>query len=409
MPFTIVRDDITRQHTDAIVNAANEQLLRGGGVCGAIFAAADGPRLQRACQRIGRCPTGGAVLTESYGLPAPYIIHAVGPVWRGGGQGEEQLLRHCYRSALGLAQDKGLTSVSFPLISSGIYGYPKAEALRVATEEISAFLLAHEDMEVRLVVFDQQAFDIGEARFSAIAAYIDQNYVDAHRSQRQIWETGALPKLAPAPRKSGQSFRASQAVPELRQEGLHQPERPANTPPVCIGFCPHCGSPLQSGAVFCQACGARITPIPEETEASVASRALFGGVPCAAAQQEELTGLQDRLRHLDDSFSVYLLHLIDRAGKTDAQVYKKANIDRKLFSKIRKPDYQPSKVTALALAIALELSIDDTADLLARAGYALSPSSKFDLIVSYFIEQGNFNIFEINEALFRFEQHLLGA
>lgn len=154
MPFEIVRGDITKMKVDAIVNAANNRLLRGGGVCGAIFAAAGARELQDECAKIGFCPTGGAVITDGFGLPARYVIHTVGPVWQGGGEGEERLLSSCYKSSLELARGKRLSSIAFPLISSRIFGYPAEKALGVARTAITDFLRGGDDMGVYLVIYD---------------------------------------------------------------------------------------------------------------------------------------------------------------------------------------------------------------------------------------------------------------
>lgn len=327
MPLLFIRNDITKMPVDAIVNAANESLLGGGGVDGCIHRAA-GPELLAECRRLGGCRTGEAKLTGAYRLPCRYVIHTVGPVWRGGGHGEREQLVSCYRASLLLAQEHGCETVAFPLISSGIFGYPKDQALRVAVDTIGAFLLEH-DMTVYLVIFDRSAYQISGKLFADIAEYIDDHYVEAHT------DLGAE---------------------RLRRGALHR-EMAA---PMCA--------------------------------------------PMAAP------ALDDLLEHLDAGFSETLLRLIDRSRKKDSEVYKKANVDRKLFSKIRNnPNYKPSKPTALAFAIALELDLEETKDLLARAGYALSASSKFDVIVEYFIRQRNYDIFAINEALFAFDQSLLGA
>ena len=327
MPLLFIRNDITKMPVDAIVNAANESLLGGGGVDGCIHRAA-GPELLAECCGLGGCRTGGAKLTGAYRLPCRDVIHTVGPVWRGGERGEREQLVSCYRNSLRLAKEHGCETVAFPLISSGIFGYPKDQALRVAVDTIGAFLLEH-DMTVYLVIFDRRAYQISGKLFADIAEYIDDHYVEAHT------DPGAE---------------------RLRRGALHR-EMAA---PMCA--------------------------------------------PMAAP------ALDDLLEHLDAGFSETLLRLIDRSGKKDSEVYKKANVDRKLFSKIRNnPNYKPSKPTALAFAIALELDLAETKDLLARAGYALSASSKFDVIVEYFIRQRNYDIFAINEALFAFDQSLLGA
>ena len=332
MPLIIVRNDITTMRVDAIVNAANESLLGGGGVDGCIHRVA-GPELLAECRRLGGCRTGEAKLTRGYRLPCKYIIHTVGPVWHGGDHGEQEQLVSCYRTSLALARKHHCQTVAFPLISSGVYGYPKEQALRTAMDAIGAFLLEH-DMTVYLVIFDRSAYQISSRLFADIAAYIDDHYVDAHtdfiRSRPCPASIPVETQMAPSPAFS-----------------------PASRPP---------------------------------------------------------RSLDDRLKHLDAGFSETLLTRIDRSGKKDSEIYKRANVDRKLFSKIRSnPDYRPSKPTALAFAIALELDLTETRDLIARAGYAISRSSKFDVIIEYFISQRNYNIYEINEALFAFDQSLLGA
>lgn len=330
MPLIIVRNDITKMSVDAIVNAANETLLGGGGVDGCIHRAA-GPELLAECRTLGGCKTGDAKITKAYRLPCQYVIHTVGPVWNGGSHGEWELLVSCYRTSLALAKEHGCETVAFPLISSGIFGYPKDQALRVAVDTIGEFLL-HNDMTVYIVIFSRTAYQISSKLFADIAEYVDDHYVDAHTdSQRE----------------------------RLRRRSV-----------------------LESRTLSADATAA----------------------PMAVG------GLDSLLAHLDAGFSETLLKLIDRSGKKDAEVYKKANVDRKLFSKIRNnPDYKPSKATAIAFAIALELNLDETRDLVARAGYALSASSKFDVIIEYFIRQKKYDIFEINEALFAFDQSLLGA
>lgn len=153
MSFEIAHGDITKINADAIVNAANSMLQMGGGVCGAIFRAAGAIQLQKACNEIGRCETGQAVITKGFELPAQYIIHTVGPIWRGGMNGEAERLASCYRNCLELAKKHHITSVAFPLISSGIYGYPKEEALQIAIEAIGSFL-KESDLTVYLVLYE---------------------------------------------------------------------------------------------------------------------------------------------------------------------------------------------------------------------------------------------------------------
>ena len=341
MPLEIVRNDITKMKVDAIVNAANESLLGGGGVDGAIHRAA-GSGLLAECRTLGGCKTGKAKITGGYNLPAKYVIHTVGPIYDDGKHGEKVLLESCYRKSLALAKEHQCETVAFPLISSGVYGYPKDQALKVAIDVISDFLLENE-MTVYIVIFDKAAYKISEKLFSDIAEYIDDNYVDEHTDySRERIRMNALPSMAPRRRQK------------------------------------------KTDDDFLEMCD------------------------CKAMLAED--DLDAKLKQIDESFSQMLLRKIDEKGMTDAECYKKANIDRKLFSKIRSDIYyKPSKPTALAFAISLELSLDETEDMLRKAGFALSHSNKFDIIIEYFISKGNYNIFEINEALFAFDQSLLGA
>lgn len=347
MPLQIVRQDITKMQCDAIVNAANSTLLGGGGVDGAIHAAA-GPELLAECRTLGGCLPGYAKLTKGYRLPAKYVIHTVGPVWRGGYGGECEVLQACYRNCLAIARKEGFESIAFPLISAGAYGYPREEALQIAMRTISDFL-EDADMMVYLVVYDKNTFQVSKSLIADIAEFIDEQYVGEHFFPRA------------APRQIPLAEDASEYSAPARYNCAPAPQAPA----------------------------------PKK---SFLGRAF------------EKLSLDDLLGQVDESFSQMLLRKIDEKGMTDAQCYKKANIDRKLFSKIRKDiHYKPSKVTAIAFAISLELSLEETKDLLQKAGYALSHSSKFDIIIEYFIRKGIYDIYEINQALFAFDQVLLGG
>ena len=361
MPLQIIRQDITKLPCDAIVNAANSSLLGGGGVDGAIHRAA-GPRLLAECRTLGGCPTGEAKITKGYDLPCKYVIHTVGPIWNDGSHGERALLESCYRSSLALAEAHGCESVAFPLISAGAYGYPKDQAIRVAVDTIGDFLAKSDaDMLVYLVVFGHGAFQLSSKLYSGVQSYIDAHYVDAHtdyahESRRERWARLAA----------------------LRNKA-------ADEEAICFGAAP--------------------SPSMRPPAAGAAMHA-----PMSDAAPVSGKRLEDAVRQIDESFSQMLLRKIDEKGMKDAECYKKANVDRKLFSKIRgNPLYKVSKPTAIAFAVALELPPEEARELLQKAGFALSHSNLFDVIVEYFIENGNYDVLQINEALFSYDQSLLGG
>ena len=359
MPFEIVRNDITNMQVDAIVNTANPRPIVGYG-CDAGIHHKAGPQLLAARKAIGDIYVGHAAITPGFALDAKYVIHAVGPVWQGGDHGEAELLRRCYDRALALAAEHKCESVAFPLLCAGNHGFPKPLALQTAIAAFSTFLMDHE-MQIYLVVFGRQAFGLSEKLFQSVESFIDENYI----REKTLDEYGVADKC-----------HVRQMERDQIQNALEQQRRRR----------------------YAQA-------LREEMAMPAPADAVCG--KAAVSGKDDLAEL---LRQTDAGFSETLLKLIDRTGKKDAEIYKRANVDRKLISKIRNnPQYKPSKTTALAFAVALELDLEETRDLIGRAGYALSRSSKMDVIVEYFIRQGNFDMFELNETLFAFDQPLLGS
>ena len=353
MPFEMVRNDITKMNVDAIVNTANRSLLGGGGVDGAIHKAA-GPELLEECRTLGGCETGEAKITKGYRLPARYVIHTVGPVWHGGTSGEKELLSACYRHSLELAAAHGCETVAFPMISAGAYGYPRDKALAVAVDEITRFLLDH-DMTVYLVVFGRESLMTGKKLFRDIQEYIDDVYAETRirrrrdRSREHLWRNDEKAAL-------DLDLQISQNI-------------------------------------------------YEEARLNSAPSAPLGAMGCGAGPDWDAI-----LKKTDEGFSKALIRLIDEKGLTDVECYKKANVDRKLFSKIlSNPDYRPSKPTVLAFAVALELSLPEAEALLKKAGFSLTRSREFDIILEYCLSHRYYNLYEINEFLFEHDQPLLGS
>lgn len=339
MPLQIVRQDITKMNVDAIVNTTNEEMIGYSGVDLAIHTAA-GPELDAECARLAPLGLGQAKLSGGYRLPSKHVIHTSGPTWRGGLLGESIILRSCYTESLKLAVASGCRSVAFPLISSGVYGYPKDQVLKFAVQTITEFLFEHE-LTVYLCVFDKESYSFSQKLFSDIKAFINDEYVDRH---------------------DGDFYEALDAS-------------------------------FEDHALFCR-------KAPPSASQKLA-------MPRSIAPRQSL---HDYMKQMDKSFAQMLFDLIDESGMTDVECYKKANVDKRTFSKIKSnKDYKPSKQTAVAFAISLRLDMDRAQKLLATAGFTLSTSKVFDQIIRYFIQNGNYDIFEINEALFEFDQSLLGS
>lgn len=338
LPFTIVRNDITKIKADIIVNSANPKPVIGGGTDSAVYEAAGADELLEKRKEIGDIQPGDAFYTDAFALDAKYIIHAVAPPWIDGEHDERNILHSCYKKALNLVDTLGAKSIAFPLLATGVYGFPKDEALSIAMEEIHTYLLSHEDVKITLVVFDKESFVLSKGRFGGLEAYIDEHYVG-----EQIYKEYSVRRR-----------RASAVEPDGTSIARYRYIKPKEK------------------------------------------------------YQKPAESLDDLLDVEDMTFQQKLLYFIDKEGLKDSEFYKCAGITKQVFSKIRSNEYyQPKKETVIGAVLALRLDIEEAEDLLERAGYAFSPTSKFDVIITYCIRHGIYNIMEVNEALFKYNQKIL--
>lgn len=346
MPLKLIRQDITKMRCDAIVNPTDPHYSHGGGIDAMIHEAA-GVELYHFCREKGLLQTGKAIISPGFALPCRYVIHTVGPIWQGR-DGEEELLRSCYREALSLALENKCKSVAFPLISSGAFGFPKDRVLKIAMDVLGDFLFEHE-MLIYLVVFDKTAYSISEKLFCDVTEFIDDAYADC------------MPPL----------------YDSMRERRVFCEYEKRVKAALCADEC--CEEIRQQIDVSC------------------------GDTPPKS--------LEEMLKQLDKGFAQTLFEYIDAKGMTDVECYKRANVDKKTFSKIRSnKNYKPSKVTAVSFAIALRLDLEQTNRLLNTVGMSLSRSSVFDVIIEYFITTGNYgSIFDVNETLYQFDQVTLGV
>ena len=378
MAFKIVRNDITKMNTEAIVNTANDHATVGTGCDSAVYKAAGYDELLTyRKEKIGFVPEGEAFITPGFNLQAKHIIHAVSPLYMGGNEGEEEKLRSCYRKSLQIAKDNGIRSVAFPLISTGGFGYPKEEGMRIAVDEINAFLLNNE-MQIYLVVFDEKAKSLGKRIYPKLEEYIDQNYVEDKRGEEY---STSFYRTVESDIDDTTQFLSNAQMVEKRRSLAAKPS---------------------FGSIFRKDKKKEAAPQMEERAMMAAPMSVTEDSFLDFAGVHE-NKLEERMRHISDTFSQYLMYLIQEKRMENAEVYKRAIVDKKTFSKIKNNvDYHPQKLTALCLCVGAKLNLDESRDLLARAGYALSPCDKTDIIFSYFIENEIYDMIELDIQL---EEH----
>lgn len=379
MSFKIVRNDITKIKADAIVNTANPEPVYSAGTDSAIYNAAGAEKLLAERRKIGRIAEGDVAVTPAFDLDAKYIFHTVGPIWQGGDYGEKETVRKCYQNCLNKAAELELESIAFPLLATGTYGFPKPDALLIATSVFGSFLADHE-MDITLVVFDSESFALSDKIFAGVDRFIDENYVEEKIEEEYgeavMEDRMEMPSFDACEEESADFHSERRSRKErLRNERLRNERR----------------------GLFATGRNAMMVEPPAAMSISEA---------CAAPKRS----LDDVVKNIGETWQESLLRLITEKGYSDTEVYKRANVDRKLFSKIRSnKNYQPKKNTAVAFALALRLNLDETRDFLRRAGYAFSPSSIFDLIIEYSIDHGIYDLMLINGALFDHDQPQLGA
>ena len=364
MPFEIVRNDIVKMEVDAIVNTANPKPVVGTGVDTAIHKAA-GPELLKAREKIGELKVCEAVATPAFDLPAKYVIHVVGPAWVDENTVEEEMLARSYKAALDVAAKEKCKSIAFPLLSTGNYGFPKKLSMRIALDVFSKFLMEHE-MQIYLTVFGEEAFKLSNTLFRSVQSYIDENYVaskfeEEYGVDEAAYHVGSA-NLSPRmkARRDAQREYAAEFLPEL----LEKDEALYDAMPM------------------------------------MGAEAPAGGKP----------DLSDMMKNMDATFSDTLMALIDASGEKPSKIYNSAGVSKQVFSKINSnSNYQPSKATAIAFCLALNLNLEETQDLLARAGFTLSKSSLFDVIIMYCIENKIYNVVFVNDILYEYDLTQIGS
>lgn len=353
MSFKIVRNDITHVKADVIVNTANPKPIYASGTDLAVYQAAGADELLAERKKVGCIERGDIAVTGAYALNAKYIIHTVGPVWVDGMHKEFETLERCYAKSLQKALELGCNSIAFPLISTGVYGFPKDKALQIAVSVFSRFLLENE-MQIILVVFDKKSFQLSGQLVGEIDSFIDANYI----RQKRITEYSRRP------------FRHSRIESNITYDSEVYEE--------CSRY----------------------------TEAEESETELLMSVP----MPQKAMSLEEELENVGMSFHDKLFELIGESGMDNKDVWKRANLDRKHFSKIQCDEkYHPKKKTVMALCIALELDLEQAKDLLARADWAFSPSSKVDLIVQKAIIDKQYDIYQLNLVLFQYTNEILGV
>ena len=400
MALKIVRNDITKMVVDAIVNTANKEVKVGDGCDSAVYEAAGYEKLLwYRKENIGNVNEGDVFITPGFDLKAKNIIHVVSPRYFDGISGEEAKLRGCYKKALELAAENNIRSIAFPLISTGSFGYPKEEGLRIALDEINAFLLK-KNMLVYITVFDEESVKLGQKVTPELEEFISNNYVkeadlkeysgvlsgraaseisDDLYFNRASTRLAAERYLANEPDGERRKNERRSLFSNIRRKESEPDVRKRESEPVFNNK----ENEVMLGCMPMEVCEDAAAPMDYDE-----------------MQDKIDNGLNERLKHLTDSFSEYLMYLIESKGMKNADVYNRSLVDKRTFSKIKSnSEAHPKKLTVLCLCVGARLNLDETKDLLARAGYALSPCDKTDVIFSFFIEQGYYDMIEISIRL----------
>ncbi len=484
MSFKIVRGDITKMNTEAIVNTASSYPEVTSGCELAIYIAAGYDELLTyRKEKIGVILEGDIFITPGFALQAKYIIHAVCHFNVNGRHNDEKKLRSCYSNSLNFAKKHGIKSISFPVISTGEFGYSLEEGIRIAVTEIKNFL-AISEMEVYLVVFDDEVTSIGYEIFSKLEEYIEQfyegnkvsgdikssskkeQYTDQALDQREDKSPETAIDSIPAQENSfydGFSESIEQSIeskdnpyrteePHLKRKGTFCCRATQKPKALKIINPPKNNNPSDKSSpssivddflddieenVLNDANENILDEVEEDiylpSKSDKYSRSIWkrsGNIENVHAHKtsskrlddeldwldrhdyygiyedeidDQILKLEARMEHLSDTFSQYLLYLISQKGLENADVWKNALVDKKIFSKIKNnPDYHPTKLTALCLCVGARLDIDETVELLARAGYALSPCDKTDIIFAFYLENGIYNMVSLDIQL---EEH----
>lgn len=358
MPFSIIQQNLTTMRTDVIVNTTNEYYSGGGGVDQAIHKAA-GPELFEACGYLGRLHQGQVKATEAYKIPVKYIFHTRGPYWKGGSNRESELLAYCYRHSIALAREKGCKSIAFPLISSQTNGFPKSTALTVAVNAILASMRDRDDIAVYLVLYTDRIKQLSESLFPEIQHIIEQDY------------------------RPGGEFFESPALGEIDDGGDSRISRK-----------------LQLSIMFDDA--SETGPAQKKSKTADDDIDHLIDALLTHPTQKNLDKIP-----IDESFAQLLARIITERELKHAQVRDELGMSGVGFWKLLKGKSNPSKLTVFGLAVALRLSIEETTDMLLKAGYAINPSSLQDVIIAGLIRKKMYDRYAMDSLLYALDLQLL--
>ena len=403
----IVRNDITKMNTEAIVNTANDHATVGSGCDSAVYKAAGFDELLNyRKEKIGFVKEGDVFITPGFNLPAKYIIHAVSPHFTDEDE-TEKLVRDCYRKSLELAKENNIKSIAFPLIATGSFGFPKEAGLRAALDEINKFLLK-EDMEVYIVVFDPESTTLSAKISARLEEYIDENYVEEKTDEEYSDRFMGNAVYAASMRIEDDELEESHIRERrhftggsLRREVLPSGKPSKKEHGIKLGKKAKDSEPCFEADILTDVCEEEpceaAMQAPKKGAAEfIVDKKINPLVDGYGLTPEGIEALRKRLEHLSDTFSEYLFFLMEEKGMKAPEVYNGACVDKKTFSKIKNnKNYHPKKLTALCLCIGAKLNMDQSKDLLQKAGFAFSNSDMTDIIFSFFIENEIYDIFQI--------------